>query len=149
MTWCLPVITWVNNVIWCKSVSSLQWRHNGYHGVSNHQPCHCLLNSLFGRRSKKTSKLASLAFVWRIYRWPVNFEFPAQIGWPVMRKMFPFDDSSCWATISYINFIYHWLKYRRLFRFKMPIYKKINLTVEKTHFQWPMISPHRKSVSMP
>ena len=35
----------------------LQWRHNGHDGVSNHQPNHCLLNRLFGRRSKKTSKL--------------------------------------------------------------------------------------------
>ena len=37
--------------------NSLQWRHNGHDGVSNHQPHHCLLNRLFGCRSKKTSKL--------------------------------------------------------------------------------------------
>ena len=37
--------------------SSLQWRHNGRDGVSNHQPHDCLLNRLFRRRSKKTSKL--------------------------------------------------------------------------------------------
>ena len=36
---------------------SLRWRHNGRDGVSNHQPHHCLLNRLFGRRLKKTSKL--------------------------------------------------------------------------------------------
>ena len=36
---------------------SLRWRHNGRDGVSNHQPHDCLLNRLFGRRSKKTSKL--------------------------------------------------------------------------------------------
>ena len=35
----------------------LQWHHNGRNGVSNHQPHHCLLNCLFRRRSKKTSKL--------------------------------------------------------------------------------------------
>ena len=35
---------------------SLRWRHNGRDGVSNHQPHDCLLNRLFGRRSKKTSK---------------------------------------------------------------------------------------------
>ena len=35
----------------------LQWRHNGLDGVSNHQPHHCLLSRLFGRRSKKSSKL--------------------------------------------------------------------------------------------
>ena len=35
---------------------ALRWRHNGCNGLSNHQPHGCLLNSLFGRRSKKTSK---------------------------------------------------------------------------------------------
>ena len=37
--------------------STLQWRHNGRDGVSNHQPHDCLLNRLFRRRSKKTSNL--------------------------------------------------------------------------------------------
>ena len=36
---------------------SLQWRHNEHDSVSNHQPHDCLLNRLFGRKSKKTSKL--------------------------------------------------------------------------------------------
>ena len=35
----------------------LQWRHNDHDSVSNHQPHDCLLNRLFWRRSKKTSKL--------------------------------------------------------------------------------------------
>ena len=39
------------------AISSLQWRHNGLDGISNHQPHDCLLNSLFVRISKKTSKL--------------------------------------------------------------------------------------------
>ena len=37
--------------------NSLRWRHNGNDSVSNHQPQDCLLNRLFRRRSKKTSKL--------------------------------------------------------------------------------------------
>ena len=37
--------------------SSLQWRHNGFDSISNHQRHHCLLSPLFGCRSKKTSKL--------------------------------------------------------------------------------------------
>ena len=47
----------------CYSVASshyqapLQWRHNELDGVSKHQPHDCLLNRLFRRRSKKTSKL--------------------------------------------------------------------------------------------
>ena len=36
---------------------SLRWRHNDHAGVSNHQPHDCLLNRLFRRKSKKTSKL--------------------------------------------------------------------------------------------
>ena len=35
----------------------LLWRHNGGESVSNHQPHDYLLNHLFRRRSKKTSKL--------------------------------------------------------------------------------------------
>ena len=36
---------------------TLQWRYNECNGDSNHQPHECLLNYLFRRRSKKTSKL--------------------------------------------------------------------------------------------
>ena len=39
---------------------SLQWRHNERYGVSNYQPYDCLLNRLFRRRSKKTSKLRTI-----------------------------------------------------------------------------------------
>ena len=50
---------------------SLQWRHNGCDGVSNHQPHDCLLNRLFSRRSK----------------WSVNSPHKGL----VTREMFPFD----------------------------------------------------------
>ena len=60
----------------------------GANGVSNHQPHHCLLNRLFRRRWKKTSKLRVIGFVRGIHRWPVN----SPHKWPVTRKMFPFDD---------------------------------------------------------
>ena len=36
---------------------ALRWRHNEHDGISNHQPDDCLLNRLFRRRSKETSKL--------------------------------------------------------------------------------------------
>ena len=36
---------------------TLQWHHNGRGSVSNHQHRDCLLNRLFRRTSKKTSKL--------------------------------------------------------------------------------------------
>ena len=37
--------------------TALQWRHNEYDGVSNHQPYDCLLNRLFRRSWKNTSML--------------------------------------------------------------------------------------------
>ena len=48
----------VSDYIW-KYIQNkvLHWRHNGRDGVSNHQPYDCLVNRLFGHRSKKTSKL--------------------------------------------------------------------------------------------
>ena len=61
---------------WCHrcltEVVTLRWRHNGRDSVPNHQPHDCLLNSLFGCRSKKHQSSASLAFVWGIHRGPVN-----------------------------------------------------------------------------
>ena len=54
----------------------LQWRHNDRDGVSNHQPHDCLLNRLFRRRSKKTSKLRVTGLC--VGNSPVTGEFPAQ-----------------------------------------------------------------------
>ena len=68
--------------------STFWWRHNGHDGVSNHQPHYCLLNRLFGCRSKKTSKLRVTGFCAGIHRGPVN----SPHKWPVTQKMFPFDD---------------------------------------------------------
>ena len=76
---------------------SLQWRHNGRDGVSNHQPHDYLPNRLFRRRSKKIS-------VFRITgccagNSSVTGEFPHKE--PVTRKMFPFDDViMCWVLLQ-------------------------------------------------
>ena len=43
-------------------VIPLQQRHNEHSGISNHQPHSCLLNCLFSRRSRKTSKLRVTGF---------------------------------------------------------------------------------------
>ena len=56
----------------------LQWRHNGRDGVWSRQPHHCLLNRLFGRRSKKTSKLRVTGLC--VVNSPVNGEFPTQMA---------------------------------------------------------------------
>ena len=57
---------------------SLRWHHNGHDGVSNHQPHDCLLNSLFGHRSKKTSKFRVTGLC--VGNSPVTGEFPAQMA---------------------------------------------------------------------
>ena len=58
------------------TVSSLRWRHNGCDGVSNHQPHDWLLNRLFRRRSKKTSKLRVTGLC--AGNSPVSGDFPVQ-----------------------------------------------------------------------
>ena len=63
---------------WWMKKHSFQWRHNGLDGVLNHQPDDCLLNSLFRRRSKKTSKLRVTGPCVR--KSPVTGEFPTQMG---------------------------------------------------------------------
>ena len=69
--------------IWCTACSSgswlpLLWRHNGHDCIPNHQPHHCLLNCLFRRRSKKTSKLRVTGLC--VGNSPVIGEFPAQMA---------------------------------------------------------------------
>ena len=55
---------------------TLQWCHNGRDGVWNNQPHDCLLNRLFWRRSKKTSKLRVTGLC--AGNSPVTGEFPVQ-----------------------------------------------------------------------
>ena len=68
--------------------SLLHWRHNDHDSVSNSQPRGCLLNRLFRRRSKKTSKLRVTGLCAGNSPGPVNSPHKG----PVTRKMFPFDD---------------------------------------------------------
>ena len=66
---------------------SLQWRHNKCDGVSNHQCLDCLLNYLFKRKSKKTSKLRVAG--------PCEGNPSVTGGFPlqkVTRTMIPFDN---------------------------------------------------------
>ena len=78
-----------SGVKWAEcSLITLHWRHNDHDGVSNHQPHGCLLNRLFRRRSKKTSKLRVTGLCVGNSPGPVNSPHRG----PVTRKMFPFDD---------------------------------------------------------
>ena len=58
--------------------TALQWRHNGRDSVSNHQPYDCLLNRLFRRRSKKTSKIRGIGLC--AGNSPVTGKLPAQMA---------------------------------------------------------------------
>ena len=70
------------------SLLSVQRRYNDHDGVSNHQPHGCLLNRLFRRRSKKTSRLCVTGLCVGNSPGPVNSPHKG----PVTRKMFSFDD---------------------------------------------------------
>ena len=59
-------------------MSSVRWSHNGRNSVSNHQSHHCLLNRLFRRRSKKTSKLRVTGLC--VWNSPGTSEFPVQMA---------------------------------------------------------------------
>ena len=78
---------------------TLQWRHNGLDGVSNHQPHHCLLSRLFGRGPKKTSKLPVTGHC--AGNSPGTGDSPHK--WPVTRKMFPSDDVVMTQCDSYLQ----------------------------------------------
>ena len=68
----------------------LHWLHNVCHGVSNHQRLDLLLNRLFRRTPKKTSKLrvTDLSEGNSLMTGPVDSPHRG----PSRRKMFPFDD---------------------------------------------------------
>ena len=87
---------------------ALQWRHNERDGVSNNQSHDCLLNRLFRRRSKKTSKLRVTGLC--AGNSPVAGEFPAQKT--SNAEMFPLDgvimngsdqlhEGQCWPNLPH------------------------------------------------
>ena len=97
-------------------VALLQWLHNERNSVSNHQPHGCLLNLLFRRSSKKTSKPRVMALSEGVNsRWPVNSlvtdEFLCDWWIPgtngqLRGKHFHLTTSSCcithWGRVAYI-----------------------------------------------
>ena len=118
-----------------RSIFSIRWSHDGRDSVSNHQPHHCLLNRIFTRRSKKTSKLRVTGFVWGIHRGPVN----SPHKWPVTRKMFPFDDvimfccktlrDMIWLTRHRVTVVSVWCLLCVLYAFIRHIFLKTETTI--------------------
>ena len=99
------LFTNVGRILWCKLWIiniyilqaywlPLQWRHNKRDGILNHQPHDCLLNRLFRRRSKNTSKLRVTG------NSPVTGEFLAQRA--SNAELFPFDDVIMQTQWTYV-----------------------------------------------
>ena len=70
------------------SHSTLDWRHNGHDGVSNHRRLDCLFKRLLRRRSNETSKPRVTDLCEGKSPGTVN----SQRKWPVTRKIVSFDD---------------------------------------------------------
>ena len=81
---------------------SLQWRHNGCDSVSDHQPHDCLLNRLFRRRSKKTSKLHVTGLC--VGNSPGTGEFP-----PTQMASYEENVSIWWCHHVMQNYALKWL----------------------------------------
>ena len=106
---------------------TLQWRHNGQDDVSSHQPHDCLLNRLFGRRSKTTRKLRvtglcsgnslgtgefpaqlgsnaeNVSIWWRHHYWTLLFQGALQLN--IMRPDKMIDDIVKYRP--FLHFIWH------------------------------------------
>ena len=74
--WPVGVLTRNQEPVLAIPTATLQCRHNERNGVSNHTRLDCLLDRLFRRRSKKTSKLRVTGLC--AGNSPVTGEFPAQ-----------------------------------------------------------------------
>ena len=111
------------------SHSSLRWRHNDHDGVSNHQPHGCLLNRLFRRRSKKTSKLRVTGLCVGTSPGPVN----SPHKWPVTRKMFPFDDVIMYKISSSQFSLTQWYRasYKYVYEYLLSLIK-----IEALELHW-------------
>ena len=86
--WSYVFLALTHRLVQIIPIKTLQWGHNGCDSISNHQSHDCLLNRLFRRRSKKTSKLRVTGLCAGNSQGPVN----SPHKWPVTQKMFPFDD---------------------------------------------------------
>ena len=76
--WLLCLAPLLSHAFRSASHHLLRWRRNERDGVSNHQPHDCLLKRLFGRRSKKASKLRVTGLC--VGNSPGTGEFPGQMA---------------------------------------------------------------------
>ena len=79
---------------------TLQWSHNGRHGVSNHLHLDCLLSRLFRRISKNTSKLRVTGLC--------DGNPPVTGGYPSQRASNSEFFSIWWRHHNMERFLYYW-----------------------------------------
>ena len=91
--WGNLVRVWLDQLTNYYTEPPLQWRHNEHDGVSNHQPHGCLINRLFRRFSKKTSKFRVTGLC--AGNSPVTGEFPAQMASNAENASIRWRTSSC------------------------------------------------------
>ena len=75
-----------------------------------------------GADQRKHQSSVSLAFVWRIHRWPVN----SPHKWSVTRKMFPFDDVIMVLRRDLFDRIAPWLRHARETFYLWPWFRLTN-----------------------
>ena len=127
-----------NSAISCVQFA-LQWHHNEHNCVSNHwRPC-CLLNCLFRRRSKKTSKLHVTGLCEG--NPPVTAEFPSQRASKV-ENVFHLITSSC--GFSYLSRVIHDFRINDSFIFVVHLNIRIKIytvlvTIPSTYINQPVI----------
>ena len=85
-----------------------------------------------GVDQRKHQNSASLAFVWRIHRWPVNSPHKG----PVTRKLFPFDD-------VIIPVMVRWFHDDAKIITWCDSWKRISSLGPKASINWQIDSPHR------
>ena len=106
------------------SWNALLWRHNEHDSVSNHQPRGCLLERLFRRRSKKTSKAPR--------HWPLCGEFTGTGEFPAQRASYAENVSIWWRHHGK----YHWL-HCKLWKWQIPCSEREDLHQKRgIPFQW-------------
>ena len=93
---CVTSVHYYESIIWC--------RHSVMETLT------ALLVSYSGADQRNHQSSASLAFVWGIHRWPVNYPHK----WPLTQTLFPFDGvimlSLVWNTYAGKPITLHWAR---------------------------------------
>ena len=108
--WMVVTVCSYSSVLVTCACNALHWRHNEHDCVSNHQPHDCLLNRLFRRRSKKTSKPRVTGLSLTLSQWSSS-DNPVAIkcGWnldPVYTEM-PLEKELLVASVFPV--VFQWL----------------------------------------